>query len=224
METKKSKSADLERRRGTFLALGLVLGSSVVLMAFTYNSVQDNSIAKIDDHEALPPDWIPEYEEEETQEPVKPEVAPPPPMVEDIEIVDDREEVEEFTFITPEDIEVPCDDCEEEFDVIIDTIIEIPDEDPRFCAGEQARVDFIRENFNFDNIYDHSGCSGTVYVSFVVEKAGDISDVKILRGVCEEVDAEAIRVCKAMPCWIPGEQAGKKVRCRFTMPISVTLE
>jgi protein TonB len=68
-----------------------------------------------------------------------------------------------------------------------------------------------------------SGIQGTVYVTFVVEKGGNVSDVKILRGIGGGCDEEAIRVIRAMPRWNPGKQRGKSVRVQFNMPIKFTL-
>ena len=64
------------------------------------------------------------------------------------------------------------------------------------------------------------GIEGKVYIQFVVEKDGSIADVKVMRGVCEELDAEAVRVIKAMPKWKPGEQEGKPVRTTMMLPIN----
>jgi len=69
-----------------------------------------------------------------------------------------------------------------------------------------------------------SGIEGTVYVTFVVEKDGSITDVRVLRGIGGGCDKEAIRVVKEMPKWDPGKQRGKPVRVQFNMPIRFTLQ
>jgi protein TonB len=68
-----------------------------------------------------------------------------------------------------------------------------------------------------------SGIQGTVYVTFVVERNGNVTDVKVLRGIGGGCDEEAIRVIQAMPPWVPGKQRGKPVRVQFNMPIRFTL-
>jgi len=68
-----------------------------------------------------------------------------------------------------------------------------------------------------------SGIQGTVYVTFVVERNGNVTDVKILRGIGGGCDEEALRVVQNMPKWEPGKQRGKPVRVQFNMPIKFTL-
>lgn len=68
-----------------------------------------------------------------------------------------------------------------------------------------------------------AGVQGAVYVTFVVEPDGNITNVKVLRGIGAGCDDEAIRVVKAMPKWKPGKQRGKSVRVQFNLPIRFTL-
>jgi len=68
-----------------------------------------------------------------------------------------------------------------------------------------------------------SGIEGTVYVTFVIERDGSVTDVKILRSIGGGCDDEAIRVVRNMPKWEPGKQRGKPVRVQFNMPIKFTL-
>ena len=68
---------------------------------------------------------------------------------------------------------------------------------------------------------DEEGLKGKVYVTFVVEKDGSLTDIKVLRDIGYGTGKEAIRVLKATPRWNPGEQNGKKVRCTFSLPISL---
>ena len=68
------------------------------------------------------------------------------------------------------------------------------------------------------------GTQGRATVQFVVEKDGSITNVKILRGIDPELNKEAVRVISAMPKWKPGEQRGKPVRCKFTVPVMFKLQ
>ena len=68
-----------------------------------------------------------------------------------------------------------------------------------------------------------AGVQGIVYVTFVVEPDGNITNVKVLRGIGAGCDDEALRVVKAMPKWKPGKQRGKSVRVQFNLPIRFTL-
>ena len=94
---------------------------------------------------------------------------------------------------------------------------------PEYPGGMNAMFDFIQKNVKYPESAKKKGIEGKVYVQFVVEKDGSISDINILRGVSKDIDAEAVRVVKAMPKWKPGIQKGKPVRVQYTMPFSFKL-
>ena len=105
-----------------------------------------------------------------------------------------------------------------------DVIFTVVEEQPKFPGGEDARMQFMQHNLKYPEMAKEAGIQGTVFVSFVVEKDGSISNVKILRGLSAEVDKEAVRVVEAMPDWVPGRQRGEEVRVQFNMPIRFTLD
>lgn len=90
---------------------------------------------------------------------------------------------------------------------------------PGYPGGINAMYDFIQKNLKYPESAKDKGIEGRVFISFVVEKDGSISNVNVLRGVCEELDAEAVKVVKAMPKWTPGMNNGKAVRVQYTLPI-----
>lgn len=102
-------------------------------------------------------------------------------------------------------------------------IFTVVEEMPGFPGGDEARLKFLQDNIQYPQVAKESGISGTVYVSFVVDSKGRVTDVKVLRGIGGGCDEEAVRVIKIMPHWNPGKQAGKPVRVQFTMPIRFTL-
>jgi protein TonB len=89
---------------------------------------------------------------------------------------------------------------------------------PEFPGGIQNFYAFVGKNYKMP---DEVGLNGKVYVSFVVEKDGTLSNIKILRDIGYGTGKEAIRVLKASPKWNPGEQNGRKVRCSYSLPISL---
>ncbi|MBR6437843.1 MAG: TonB family protein [Bacteroidales bacterium] len=99
-----------------------------------------------------------------------------------------------------------------------------PDMPATFPGGEVKMVEFLRENLKYPESVKKKGIEGKVYVQFVVEQDGSINDVKVLRGVYEELDAEAIRVVKAMPKFNPGTQNGKPVRTTMMLPINFKIK
>ncbi|MEO9258130.1 MAG: TonB family protein [Crocinitomicaceae bacterium] len=99
------------------------------------------------------------------------------------------------------------------------------DQMPTFPGGEEAMNKFINDHISFPQMEKELGISGTCYVTFVVEKDGSITDVKIARGVSEGpgYDVEAKHVVKAMPKWKAGKQNGTPVRVQFVLPINFKL-
>jgi protein TonB len=97
------------------------------------------------------------------------------------------------------------------------------EENPAFPGGEDARLRYLKDNLIYPPIAREAGIQGTVYVNFVVEKDGSITNVKILRSVGGGCDEEAIRVVQDMPRWSPGKQHHKTVRVLFTMSIKFVL-
>jgi protein TonB len=95
---------------------------------------------------------------------------------------------------------------------------------PEFPGGEAALQKYLANSIKYPRIATENGIQGKVYVNFVVDKGGSISNVKIVRGVDSSLDQEAVRVIKAMPKWIPGKQNGEAVRVSFTVPINFVLE
>lgn len=115
-------------------------------------------------------------------------------------------------------------ETEEPNDITDEEIILVIETSPTFIGGEKARVKFLKNNVKYPEKAKKNGIQGTVYVSFVVEKDGNISNVKILRGIGGGCDEEVIRVMKLMPKWNPGKHKGKAVRVQFTMTVKFILD
>lgn len=95
---------------------------------------------------------------------------------------------------------------------------------PAFPGGMEAMIQFISSNIKYPADAKKQKVDGRVLVNFVVEKDGSITEVKVIKPAFPSLDAEAIRVVKAMPKWKPGYQRGKAVRVQFTMPINFSLK
>ncbi|WP_338408478.1 energy transducer TonB [uncultured Flavobacterium sp.] len=89
---------------------------------------------------------------------------------------------------------------------------------PDFPGGMSKFYKYIANNYRTP---EEEGLKGKVYITFVVEKDGSLTDIKVLRDIGYGTGKEAIRVLKSSPRWSPGEQNGKKVRCTFSLPISI---
>ncbi|MFO8053967.1 MAG: energy transducer TonB [Bacteroidales bacterium] len=105
-----------------------------------------------------------------------------------------------------------------------DEIFVVVDEQPRFKGGEKARTRYLINEINYPKEALESEIEGVVFIEFIVEKDGSISNAKVKRGVHELLDREALRVVKNMPNWSPGEQEGKPVRVKQNIPIRFKLD
>jgi protein TonB len=221
MELKKSKEADLESKKIVFMTVGLVMVSAIVLMAFTYTTVTPDEKKEFStEKKKVSDELVFEMVEPVEPPPVEQQQAAPPPDLEEIEVVDDEEVVEEINLnLDPEELPPPV----EEEKIIDEPIQDFVEVDPAFPGGEAAMIKFIQQNVVYPELSREMGEQGTVYVQFVVNSDGSIQDVVVLKGVSEQLNKEAVRVVKKMPNWSPGEQAGKKVRVRYQIPIKFTI-
>jgi TonB family protein len=104
-----------------------------------------------------------------------------------------------------------------------DVIFTAVEEQPGFPGGDGARMKFLQDNLVYPKKAKRDRIQGRVFVTFVVEKDGSISNIKVLRGIGGGCDEEAVRVTRLMPKWIPGKHDGQPVRVQFNFPIKFTL-
>lgn len=97
---------------------------------------------------------------------------------------------------------------------------QVVEEMPEFPGGMKALMDYLSTNVKYPEAAKQAGISGRVTTAFVVGEDGVIRDVKVVRSVSPELDAEAIRVMSSMPKWKPGKQDGKPVPVRYTVPVN----
>lgn len=227
MELKKNPKADLESKRNMFVLLGLVIALGIVLTAFNLNDAVRSAetfgplMAEGPDDEIMPVT---------RQEEVKPPPPPPPPqVVEQLNIVDDDVELEE---------EFEFESTEADDNLVINAVPVIDDEGgegesevfiivedmPEFPGGEAALRKWIFDHVKYPPIAAENGIQGKVYVQFVVDKDGTITNAKVARPVDPALDQEALRVVNMLPKWKPGKQRGKPVRVSYTVPINFQLQ
>lgn len=94
------------------------------------------------------------------------------------------------------------------------------DQAPEFTGGQVALMNYLARSIRYPAKEQEEGIQGKVVVSFIVERDGSISDVKVVKSVSEGLDREAKRVVRNMPAWVPGKVNGKEVRSYFTLPIT----
>lgn len=227
MEPKKSEKANLEKRIGIFFELGLVISISLILIAFEWTSggLSDNAF-DTGDKEQIEEEIIPITRQEQPEPPKPPE---PPKVTEVLNIVDDDVEIEDELilddFEVDQDSEVEIMEFTEEEEEEEAEIFFIVEDMPGFMGkGQDGFRQWIGQNLRYPEIAAENGISGRVFVQFVVEPNGSVTNVKVVRGVDPALDAEAVRVVKSSPKWTPGKQRGKAVRVSFTFPINFVLQ
>jgi len=224
MEAKKTPSADLTKRTGMFMNLGLAVAVGATLAAFEWKSFDDGSLKDLgqvtDNFEELLDIPI-------TQQPP----PPPPPPIELPIIVEIPDEVE-----IEEKIEVNFDIDVKETTVIkevvisqapveekVDTIFDVVETQPNPPGGMSGWNKYLSNNLKYPTQARRMGVEGTVIVVFVVNTDGSIQDVAVLRGIGGGCDEEAIKVVSEAPKWEPGKQRGRPVRTRMRLPIRFKL-
>lgn len=105
-----------------------------------------------------------------------------------------------------------------------DSVFFIVEEMPLFPGGEQALRQVISERITYPEDAKKEGIQGRVYITFVVDKNGNVRNAKVARGVHISLDQEAIRVVAGLPQWTPGKQGGKNVSVSYTVPINFALK
>lgn len=103
-------------------------------------------------------------------------------------------------------------------------IFTVVEDMPKFPGGENEMMRFIAKNIKYPVIAQENGIQGRVIVQYVVTKTGKIQDVAVVRGVDPSLDAEAVRVIKSMPDWIPGKQRGVPVNVKYTSLVTFRLQ
>ena len=103
-------------------------------------------------------------------------------------------------------------------------VFDVVEQMPSFPGGPSALFEYLSKNIKYPVVAEENGIQGRVIVTFVVERDGSITDVRIAKSVDPSLDKEAQRVVKSMPKWIPGKQNGSPVRVKYTVPVTFRLQ
>ncbi len=225
MERKKSRKADLERKRTIFFQIGLLFSLGIILAAFEWSSVSiiEGSFFGVEDI----------YQDVEiTQITREIEIKPPPPPIpkpiEVLNILDNDDQIDNEYFgedIEPEqgqeiDIYPFIDEPEVTEDLPFIFVEDMPSFRGEGLAGFR---NWIVRNLKYPEIAVANGISGKVYIQFVVNSKGKVEDAVVVRKVDPSLEKEAIRVVMSSPQWVPGKQRGKAVKVLFTVPVNFVL-
>ena len=220
MEIKKNPEFDGDKIKSSIVLVGLNYVAGLALAAFSFQSihVEDKKEAK----DSPPPTTV--YAE--NVKPPPPEEVPPPPEVEITPPVPEEiKEEENKDEPPPPDVSPPDPPPigNETVIEVVEEIVEFPDVEAEFPGGAAAMMKWINENVIYPQTSIEMNEQGRVFLSFVVEKNGKVTNVVVERGVSPDLDKEAKRVVRKMPKWTAGEAAGRKVRARCRLPINFQL-
>ena len=227
MEKKKSKLANQEKNKSIYVLIGLSLSMAFALewLEWEDNNIQQHLLKSsmlsfIGDEPVL------EFKPQPAATPPKPKpVVSEPVIVDDDALLIIEEPVKKQPIQT---ITVKKNLFNEFTDDLPPTLENIPFVDyaqtmPSFPGGNPALLKYLRDNTNYPEIPRNRGSQGKIYVSFVVEIDGSITNVQVVKGKDEHLKKESIRVIKSMPKWNPGKNMNRKVRVRQTLPIKFIL-
>ena len=227
MEVKKSPKADLEGKRSTWLLVGYIVVLAVMFVAFewTQRDVKISTEGGVTEN-VFEEEIIPITQQEEIKAPPPPEA---PSVAEVLNIVEDDAKIEETAVASTEEtgkavevkyvpVKVEEEEPEEQ------TIFQVVEVMPEFPGGMGECLKFLGKNIKYPTIAQENGVQGRVIVQFVVNKDGSIVDPVVVRSVDPYLDKEALRVIKTMPKWKPGQQRGKAVRVKYTVPVTFKLQ
>lgn len=221
IEVKKYPKADLERYKSLIFGFSMVLTLSMMIMAFEWKSydksfvdLQERSVNSFEILSEIPPTAIP----------------PPPPVVTQPSIVEvpNEEEITEEVKINidiemKEDTRIekisPLPDIQEVEKENLDMIFTVVETAAAPVGGFEAFYKDIAERMNYPAQARRMAIEGKVFVEFVVNRDGSLTDIRVVKGIGGGCDEAALHVIETAPKWNPGKQRGKPVRQRMVIPI-----
>lgn len=225
MIVRKNPKVNLENKRKIFFQIGMIITLILVIAAFEYRTydpleiidsglkrvIIDDDFAEITFQKPPPPKELPKQKPREIK-------FVPDDFIDDSPDIDfdagDDGPMDEYDFP-----EMPVEDP------IIDTdsIYFNPETLPRFPGGHDEFLRYLGATVKYPELASKYGISGTVYIRFILEKDGHVSNIRVERGVAGGCTEEAIRAIENMPAWEPARQWNRPVRYEFVLPIKFTL-
>ncbi|MGB3183716.1 MAG: TonB family protein [Cyclobacteriaceae bacterium] len=226
MELRKHPKKDLDRKRPMFFGIGLVIALSCTMVAFEWRFYEDIKV--------LDPPLI-NGSDELINEPIllppDPKIHPPTPKKAITETPQPSADIEIVSDDIPDIVEISVVDQLDDEPVIFDTpplpVEPVSSEPvpyaeymPEFPGGNKAFMKYLADNLHYTRAAQRIGLEGKVFVSFVVEKDGSLTDIKVLKGLGGGLDEIAVEALQNSPDWEPGMQSGRKVRVRMVQPVT----
>lgn len=228
MSTTKQPNKNLEKFRGIFFQIGIIVATSLTFLAFEWTTPVNVYSLPTPDREIESGFEIPELIYNVI--PAKPDFKPIAPKVNSttfkIVIVDPINPTPDpDPFVEPDPVFDPSKWTKKEPTTDPDPApIAVAEVMPEFIGGTAKLFEYLGKNLKYPELAKSTGISGKVFVQFVVDKNGKIKNVEIIHGVNPLLDKEALRVVESMPDWKAGKQHGKPVSVIYNLPISFKLK
>lgn len=224
MEAKKNPNLDFKNLHNLFLSIGLLISLLIVIASFEWKTYERSELVELSSDSY---DLVETIEIPPTKQP-----PPPPPKIQNVKVIEvpDIEEIKEEIEINL-DVEITEETVIEEYtsitteeeEEVTDEIFTVVEQAPVPTGGYSAFYKYVSETLKFPKTALFLNIDGKVFVQFVVDQEGKISDVVVLKGIHADCDAEAVRVITNSPPWIPGKQRGRPVKVRIVIPIHFKL-
>lgn len=226
MKKVKSGKTDLEKNRGIFFQVGMVVTLAAVLAAFEWRSADPGTRSLDLNRFMIVDEDLAEITVQKKKEPAMPKPMLIKKIVVELnsanledEPLEINAEIDDGTFNDPDFAIID----EPERESVDPQPFRIVEEMPSFPGGEAAMFKFLNEHTKYPKMAIEANIKGTVHVEFVVATTGVITDVRLIRGIGGGCDEEALRVIRNMPRWNPGKQRGMAVPVRMTIPVQFKL-
>ncbi|MDX9773310.1 MAG: energy transducer TonB [Bacteroidales bacterium] len=228
MELKKNEKANLENKKSLFLQIGIIIALIVCIVALEWTSGQKRDSAYDGmSEEAIEEEQIPVTEE------TPPEEMPPPEVtvtdlfeiVTDDVVIDNEVKFEDDETSEDKMVEIYAPVLQAEEEETEDEIFVIVEDMPKFRGGDINKFrEWVQKRVRYPELAAENGIQGRVFITFVVETNGNVSNVSISRSVDALLDDAAKEAVAASPKWEPGMQRGRPVRVRYSIPIIFQLQ
>lgn len=223
MNAKKNPKKDLENKKSMFFQTGIILAMALSLAAFQWK-VSERLIVEL-------PNNIVTLHDDDLIEITIPKPPPPPPVQPSTELIITPDAPDDEPVLFNPEIDIH-DIVEHRPAPIVPTIVEptepeptwFVDIKPEYPGGDAALFRYFGENIRYPVLARETGIKGTVFIQFVIERDGSVTNVQIMKGIGGGCDEEAMRVIKGMQRWKPGIKDGKPARTLFSVPVTFRLQ
>lgn len=216
MNEKKNPQIDINKRKSMLINLGLCISLTLTIVAFEWKTYDEIALV---DLTPTPSEFDPIMKPPIT---VIPPPKPPQPKPVNIIEKDDDEPIEDIVIDLDTELPESVEDIIIEPDLPVETIeeaIDFAEVMPEFPGGNAAFYQFVNSHIDYPSKARRMGVQGKVYVQFIVDKDGSVTDVKVVKGIGSGCDEEAERVLKLSPKFKPGKQGSRPARVRMILPI-----